>query len=99
MLHQKKFMRGFYSRHPSLQRSAEYVDCVCINIANKDTITDYFKLLLKTLETCNCARLNCNGEVIQESIKQKRVYLTNETGWGVQSKHLQVIGRNVAKHV
>ena len=66
MVHQKKFMRGLYSRHPSLQKSAEYVDCVCINIANKDFITYDFKLLLKTLVRCNCARLNSNGEVIQE---------------------------------
>ena len=41
----KKFMRGFYPRHPSPKRtSAEYVDHGHINMANKDTITDYFKL-------------------------------------------------------
>ena len=46
----KKLMRGFYSRHSSLKRrSAEYVDCGHINVANKDTITGYFKLLLETL--------------------------------------------------
>lgn len=41
-------MRGFYSRHSSLKRrSAEYVDYGCINMANKDTITDYFILSLE----------------------------------------------------
>ena len=40
-------MRGIYSRHSSLKRSAEYVDCGCINMANKDTITDYFILSLE----------------------------------------------------
>ena len=32
-------------------------------------------------------------------MKCERVYLADETGWGVQSKHKQVIGRNEAKHV
>ena len=46
----KKFMRRFYSRCPSLKRrSAEYVDCGHINVANKDTRTDCFTLLLETL--------------------------------------------------
>ena len=50
MVHEKKLMRGFYSRHSSLKRrSAEYVDCGHINVANKDTVTGYFKLLLETL--------------------------------------------------
>ena len=50
MVHEKNFMRGFYSRHPSLKRrSAEYVDRGHINVANKDTVTGYFKLLLETL--------------------------------------------------
>ena len=83
----KKIKIRFYSRHPSLKtRSAEYVDHGCINMANKGTITDYFKLLLETLVKCDIVKLNSNGEVIQESMKQKRVYLAGKTGWGVQSK-------------
>ena len=96
----KKFMIRFYSRHPSLKtRSAEYVDHGCINMANKGAITDYFKRLLETLVKCDIVKLNSSGEVIQESMKQKRVYLADKTGWGVQSKCKQVIGRNGAKHV
>ena len=68
-------------------------------MANRDTITDYFKLLLETLVKCNIAKLDSNGEIIQDSIKQERVYLADETGWGVQSKRKQVIGRNGAKHL
>ena len=83
----KKSMRAFYSRHPSLKRkSAKYVDHGHINMANKDTTTDYFKLLLETLVKCDIIKLDSNGNVIQESMKQERVYLADETGWGVQSK-------------
>ena len=58
----KKIMRGFFSRHPSLKRrSAEYVDHGRINTANKDTITDYFKLLLETLVKCDIVKLDSNG--------------------------------------
>ena len=32
-------------------------------------------------------------------MKQKRIYLADETGWGVQSKRKQVIGHNGANHV
>ena len=96
----KKFTRGFYSRHPPLnRRSGEYVGCGHINMVNKDTITDYFKLLLETLMKCDIVKLDSNVEVIQESIKQESVYLTDETGWGVQSKCKQVIGCNGAKDV
>ena len=77
----KKFMRGFYSRHPFLKRkSAKYVDHGRINMANKDTTTDYFKLLLETLVKCDIIKLDSNGNVIQESMKQERVYLADETG-------------------
>ena len=77
----KKLMRGFYSRHSFLQRrSGEYVNHGCINMANKDTITDYFKLLLETLVKCDIVKLDSNGEVIQVSMKQERVYLADETG-------------------
>ena len=33
----KKCMRRFYSRHPSLKKSAEHVSHGHINMANKDT--------------------------------------------------------------
>ena len=93
-------MRGFYSRHSSLKRrSAEYVDCGCINMANKDTITDYFILSLEAWVKCDIVKLDSHGEVIQEAMKQERVNLSDKTGWGVQSKCKQVIGCDGAKHV
>ena len=83
----KKNMRGIYSRHSSLKRrSAEYVDCGCINMANKDTITDYFILSLEAWVKCDIVKLDSHGEVIQEAMKQKRVDLSDKTGWSVQSK-------------
>ena len=86
----KKFMRGFHSRHPSIKkRSAAYVDRGCIKMSNKDTITDYFKLLLETLAKCDIVKLYSNVEVMQELMKQERVYLADETEWGVQFKHKQ----------
>ena len=42
----KKFIEGSYSRHPSLKKlSASFVDCDRINIANKETISQYYQLL------------------------------------------------------
>ena len=68
--------------------SVEYADSDRINMANKDTITDYFKLLEKNLVKCDFVKLDSNGEVIQESMNQKRVYLAEKS----------VIGCNGAKH-
>ena len=46
----KKYMNGFYKRHPKLSdRTAETVDRGRINMANKDTINDYFKTLKSAL--------------------------------------------------
>ena len=45
------------------------------------------------------AKLDSQFEVIQESMKQEKVYLADKTGWGAQSKRKQVIEWNRAKHV
>ena len=54
-----------------------------VAVLDKDTITDYFTLLLETLVKCDILKLDSNGKVIQESMKQERVYLADETGWDV----------------
>lgn len=56
-------------------------------MANKDTITNYFKLLLEILVKCDIVKLESNSGVMHESVKQERVYLADKKGWGVQSKH------------
>ena len=81
----KKFMGGFYLK----RWSAKYVDSDCIIMANKDTITDYFKLLIGTLVKFDIVKHDSKGEVRQESMNQERVYLADKT----------VIGCNGAKHV
>ena len=48
-------------------------------MANKDAISDYFKLLKKNLVKCDFVNLHSNGEVIQESMNQKRVYLAKKS--------------------
>ena len=83
MLHLKKIMRGFYLRHPSLKRrSAECVDSGHIIMANKNTITDYFKLLLEILVKCDIVKLESSSGVMHESIKQERVYLADKKRMG-----------------
>ena len=67
----KKIKTGFYSRQPSLKRSAECVGHGRINMANNDTRTDYFKLSLETLVKCDIVKLDSSDEVIQESMKQE----------------------------
>ena len=96
----KKFMKKFYERHQVLRRrTAERVDRGRINMASIDTIHQYFSLLKDTLVKCGIVELDDNGNVIPESFKSERIYLADETGWGVQSKPKTVIGKKGAKHV
>ena len=60
-------------------------------MANKQTVTQYYKFFQKHL-------VDSNGDNIRQSVKPERVYLTDERGQGVQSKHKQVIGHNGGKH-
>ena len=95
-----KFMRNFYQRYPALSyRSSETVDRGRINNATQSTITDYFNLLKESLVKDGIMELDSNGEVIQDSIKSERIYLADETGWGVSTKRTKVIGRKGSKHV
>ena len=43
--------------------------------------------------------LDDDGNVIAESMKRDRVYLADETGWGVQTKGKKVIAKKGANHV
>ena len=39
------------------------------------------------------------GEPIQDSMKTDRIYIADETGWGVNKKTKKVIGRKGAAHI
>ena len=95
-----KYMRAFYKRHPKLSsRSSERVDRGRINMANKDTVLEYFDLLKSSLVKDGIMELDEHGNPIQDSIKIDRIYLADETGWGVNTKAKKVIGRKGAKHI
>ena len=86
-----KFMRGFYKRHPSLSyRSSESVDRGRINNATEDVIRNYFELLKEAFVKDGIMELDEAGNPIQASIKSERVYLADETGWGVETKPKKV---------
>ena len=51
-------------------------------MANKNTITDYFKLLLEILVKCDIVKLESSSGVMHESIKQERVYLADKKRMG-----------------
>ena len=92
-----KYMREFYKRHPKLSmRSAESVDRGRINMASQDTITEYFDLLRDTMVKNGIGEACANGV---SNIKEERVYLADETGWGVMSKKRKVVGRKGSSHV
>ena len=75
----KKYMQGFYSRHPKQSdRTGETVDRRRINMANKNTITHYFKMLRKMLVETGIAELDDNNEIVNEY--GKRIYLADEMG-------------------
>ncbi len=95
-----KFMRGFYERRPDLRpRLAEHVDRGRINMANSDTIKQYFDLLKDTLIQLEIAQVDANGDIMNDnSFKRECIYKADETGWGVQSKK-RVIAKKGAKHV
>ena len=95
-----KYMREFYKRHPKLtNRMAERVDRGRINMANQSTIDNYFTLVKDSFVKHGIMQLDSAGEVIQDSIKTERIYMADETGWGVQTKTKKVIGRKGAKHI
>ena len=94
------YMRKFYRRHPAIRmRSAETVDRGRINMASKETIEQYFNLLKETLVKLKIADLDDTGNIINESVLAERLYLADETGWGVQSKRKRVLGKKGAPHV
>ena len=93
----KKYIKGFYSRHPKLSyRTGETVDRGRINMANKNTITHYFEMLRKTLVETGIAEVDDNNEIVKEY--GERIYLADETGWGAEKKSKKVVGRKGAKH-
>ena len=95
-----KYMRSFYKRHPKLtKRNSESVDRGRINMANQDTIDQYFDLLKNSFVKDGIMELGEDGNVIAESMKHDRVYLADETGWGVQTKGKKVIAKKGASHV
>ena len=95
-----KYMRSFYKRHKEIsRRTAERVDRGRINMANQQTIDDYFELLKNSLVKDNVMELDKEGNPIQETIKRERIYLADETGWGVCKRTKTVIGRKGAKHI
>ena len=51
-------------------------------MANKNTITDYFKLLLEILVKCDIVKLESSSGVMHESMKQERVYLADKKRMG-----------------
>ena len=93
----KKYMRGFYHRHPKLSdRNAETVDRGRINMANKDTINDYFETLRKALIETGIAEVDENNEIVKQH--GERIYLADETGWGAEKKSKRIVGRKGASH-
>ena len=95
-----KYLRGFLNRHPMVvPRSVEYVDRGRINMATEETLADYFQLLKNTMVEHGIMEITESGEPIQESIKGERIYLADETGWGVSKKSRKVLGKKGQKHV
>ena len=93
----KKYMQGFYSRHPKLSdRTGETVDHRRINMANKNTITHYFEMLRKMLVETGIAEVDDSNEIVKEY--GERIYLADETGCGAEKKLKKVVGRKGAKH-
>ena len=71
-------MRKFYERHPEISmRSVETVDRGRINMASKETVDNYFRLLKETLVKLWIAELDDNGNIINDSILEERVYLAD----------------------
>ena len=95
-----KYIQSFLEKYPSVSpRLAETVDRGRINMANQETISKYFELLKETLVRCEIAKLDESGNIDNDSISAHKIYLADETGWGVQSKRKKVMGRKGAKHV
>ena len=68
-------------------------------MANKKTITDYFELLKQTMERYGIAQVDEEGNIKNDTITGEKIYLADETGWGVQSKKRKVYAAKGAKHV
>ena len=93
-----KFMREFDKRHPEVSmRWGESVDRGRINMASKKTINEYFDLLKQSLIKHGIATTDSDGNITD--IASEKVYLADETGWGVQSKRRKVYAAKGAKHV
>ena len=92
---------NIFKRYPtvSTHSSAERVDRGHINMASEHTISSYFKLLLGTLVKYNIIQLDTDGNLIQESLQGHKIYLADETGWGIMSSKKPVVARKGAKHV
>ena len=67
-------------------------------MANEDTVLEYFDLLISSLVKDGVMELDEHGNPIQDSVKADRIYLADETGWGVNTKIKKVIGRKEDKH-
>ena len=94
-------MRNFFKRYPTVSThiSAERVDRGHINMASEHTISSYFKLLLGTLVKYNNIQLDTDENLIQESLQGHKIYVADETGWGIMSSKKPVVARKGAKHV
>ena len=93
-----KFMRSFYQRHPQCwYRMSESVDRGRINMASQETIQEYFQLLKTSLVNTGIYELDEYGNV--ENILVDRLYLADETGWGVSNGKTKVVAKKGCKRV
>ena len=72
------------------------VDRGRINMTNKQTVTQYFDTLKRTLIKTGIAEVDDNNEIIHQH--SERIYLADETGWGAEKKSKRVVGRKGASH-
>ena len=68
-------------------------------MANQQTIDQYFDLVKKQFIKDEIMAVDDYGEPIQDSMKTDRIYIADETGWGVNKKTKKVIGRKGAVHI
>ena len=68
-------------------------------MANQQTIDQYFDLVKKQFIKNEIMAVDDYGEPIQDSMKTDRIYIADETGWGVNKKTKKVIARKGAAHI
>ena len=51
------------------------------------------------MERCGIAQVDEEGNIKNDTITGEKIYLADETGWGVQSKKKKVYAAKGAKHV